>query len=944
MASTIGKGLFNKFNRGEISKDAFAREDVTRIENSCEVMENFSPERLGPMSFRPGSEQMDFDPNGIAHTTDDETLLVPFATSIDDPAMMIFAANNGAPTIDFMRANIFEFFERVLTTTVWLEGTFDTPLGTGWTAADVGGAVSIIAGGELLMTGTGTDEAKVFQTSSSTQANTPHGFFFVVDKGEVLCQIGTGGVDSGNLFEGKLQIGYHHIEVESDASSDITVTLSSANIRQARMLDAELQGNTTLSTPLETAFRVDIMGSATQALQILRSLRWAQSADIMYFCGGRDFVTGNQGWLPFEIKRWNPTSFSVQRFVNVFGPYEIINIGNTTMEPQGNIDGNMTVAPSRPYFEAAPPAFGFGDLDYGFGTLLKIAVNGQIQSVTGSANGTSTQGVFVFGTGDARNIDVSVVADGTFASVQLQKSFDEITWQAVPGEDYSANTNKTFNDGLDAAEIFYRLSIIDNTGTATTFTLQIDYAYGTLESQGRIVENDNNQDVEVEWYIPFNGPTGVEYPDWFVGSWGGKRGMPTAVAFHEGRLWFAGGNRIWGSESDFYESFDTLIEGSSASIKRTIGFGAAERIHWLAPSARLVAGTAIAEIDIRSSAFGEVLTPENTNLKAGSDMGTADVVPIVLDNEILFVQRGGRKLIGIDFAMSAEKHSVEDFNMLNQTILRDGNGVVQVVFARNPETRVYIVMNDGTMRVLLRDITEGILGWSRITIRDNAGAQENIVSMAVLPSEDEDEVWITTDNSKVLKFAPFSLAEGQSDSRHFDSFQYFLSPGSTTLTLHSIPNGDTVAAWVDGTNVGNFVVSGGQITGVTGADTATNVTVGYQYEATYLSNKLTDFADIAVVAQRKRIINTGLLMRNYVDGVVTVGFDLNNLVPLPTIEDGKATVPGTGDYDHFPFPYNGTSETDPRIAIKATGPVKMLAYVYDVKDTASKTPTPGGAQ
>lgn len=942
MASNIGKGLFNKFNRGEVSKDAFAREDVTRIDNSCETMENFSPERLGPMSFRPGSEQMDFNPNGIAHTTDDETVLVPFATSIDDPAMMIFAANAGIPSIDFMRANTYEFFERLVTTTTWLEGNFPVPLGTGWNDADVGGGVSNIALNELTQTGTGTDEAKIWQTSSTTEADTPHGFQFIVDKGQVLCQIGTGGVDSANLFESFLEVGVHHIEIDS-GSSDITVTLSNSNLRESRMLLAELQGSTTLNTNLEDALRVSIMSSSTDALQILRTLRWAGSADVMYFCGGRDTVGGSEGWIPFEVRRHNPTSFSIQRFVNVFGPYEGINIGNITMEPQGTIDGNMTVAPSRPYFEASQPAFGFGNNDYGFGTLLKIAVNGQIQSVSGIAANTATTGVFVFGTGDARNFDISVTQTGGYTRIELQKSFDEITWQLVPGEAYTAGTTftKTFNDGLDGAEIFYRLELV-TPGPVATLTMQIDYAYGTLESQGRIVENTNNVDVEVEWYVAFNGPISTEYPDWFVGSWGGKRGMPTAIAFHEGRLWFAGGNQIWGSESDFYESFDRLLEGSSASIAKTVGFGAAERIHWLAPSARLVAGTAQSEIDIRSSAFGEVLTPENTNLKAGSDLGTADIVPVVLDNEILFVQRGGKKLIGIDFSMSSEKHAIEDFNMLNQAILRDGSGVAQIVFARNPETRVYIVMNDGTLRILLRDIVEGILGWSRATIRDNILAQDSVVSVAVLPSEDEDEVWITTVSGKVLKFAPFSLAEGALDSRHHDSFQYFASPGSTTLTLHSLPNGDTVAAWVDGIDAGDFVISGGQITGVTGADVAANVTVGYRYEATYLSNKLTDFAGISVVAQRKRIINTGLLMRNYVTGVVSVGFDLANLEPMPTIEDGKAVVAGTEEYDHFPFPYNGTSETDPRIAIKATGPVKLLAYVYDVKDTASKSPTKEG--
>jgi len=948
MASSIGKGLFNKFNRGEVSKDAFAREDVTRIDNSCELMENFTPERLGPMSYRPGTQNLDNSPGSITHTIDDETLLVPFPTSLSDPAMLVFSADIGAPTLNFVRASTFEFFERALTTTTWLEGDFDTPLGTGWTDADVGGAVSNIASFKLTMTGTGTDEAKVWQTSSTTEANTPHGFMFQVDKGQVLCQIGTGGVDSADLFEAFLEIGIHHIEIDSNSADDITVTLSNSNIRQGRMTFAQLLGDSSIAVGMENALQKAIVNTSQEAYGVVRSLRWAQSADVMYFCGGQDPQSPEQGWIPFEIRRHNATSFSIQRYVNVFGPYETINIGNVTMEPQGTIDGNMTVAPSRPYFESSPPGMGFGNNDYGYGVLLKIAVNGQIQAVSGISAGTATQGVFVFGTGDARTFNYDVDTTGAYTEIQLQKSFDEITWQLVPGGSFTGGgdlNNVAFNDGLDGAEIFYRLELI-TPGAISDLDMQISYAYGTLESQGRTVENDNNQDVEIEWYVPFNGPISTEYPDWFIGSWGGKFVFPSAVALHEGRLWFAGGNRIWGSESDFYESFDTLLEGASASIKKTIGFGAAQRIHWLAPSARLVAATAISEIDVRSSTFGEVLTGENTNLKAGSDIGTADIVPIVLDNEILFVQRGANKLIGIDFSLNTEKHAVEDFNMLNAGILREGGGVIQIVFARNPETRVYAVMADGTMRILLRDITEGILGWSRMTIRNNLGVMDPVLSVAVLPSEDEDEVWITVDSfprNKILKFAAFNKAEGGLDSRHYDSFDYIAAPGSTTVQLNTFFATQVVAAWVDGVDAGDYVVNGsGQITGVTGADVAANVIAGFRYEATYVSNKLTDFANISVVAQRKRIINTGLLMRNYVTGGVTVGYDLNNLVPMPTVEDGKAVVVGTEEYDHFPFPYDGTSETDPRIAIKATAPVKMLAYVYDVKDTASKTPTKQG--
>ncbi len=946
MASTIRRGFFNKFNRGEVSKDAFAREDVTRVDNACEIMENFTPERLGPMSFRPGTEAIDTDTLNVSNTIDDETLLVAFPTSINDPIMLLFAVDGGIPTIQFIRSNVYQFIVRQAVSSTWADGDFGGVFGAGptgeWVDVSVGGAAASQAGGALLLTGTGVDEAKVVQTTGASDNGEDHAFLFTVDKGEVLCQIGTGGVDSANLFEGKLQIGYHHIEVNlpTSGSPDLTVTLSSSNIRQARMLDAELLGDVDTSVPLETALRTNILANTTNRHEILRSLRKAQSADVMYFAGGRDIDGSDGGWIPFEVKRWNPTSFSVQRFVSIFGPYEFINIGNVTMEPTGAIDGNMTVVPSRPYFESSPPGYGFGNNDYGFGTLLKIAVNGQIQNVTGSMDGVATNGVFVFGTGNARQFTIDIDTTGVYTRIQLQKSFDEITWQKVKNFNSGADVNEVFDDGLDAAEIFYRLEIT-NVGAASTITLEISYDYGTLESQGRIVENTNNVDVEVEWFIPFNGPTGVEYPDWSVGSWGGKNQMPSAVAFHEGRLWFAGFNNVWGSESDFYESFDTLVEGASASIKRTIGFGAAEKIHWLAPSARLVAGTATAEIDIRSSAFGEVLTPENTNLKAGSDLGTADIEPIVLDNEVIFIQRGANKIIGIDFSVNTEKHAVEDFNMLNQDVLMDGGGVLQIVAARNPETRIYMVMVDGTMRVLLRDIPEGILGWSRVTIRDEAGVQVDVQSAAVLPGPTEDLIYISTANNQILRFAPFSEAKGASKSLHFDNYLFFTSPGAT-ITLPStagFTNGDTVGVWVDGVDDGDYVISGGQITGVTAG---TDVTVGFRYVAEYLSNKLSDYEDVGVLGQRKRLINTGLIMRNYVQGVVTIGPTLSTLGNLPALEAGKAVVAGTDDYDFFPFTYSGVSSTDPRIAIKATGPVKILAYGFDVKDTSGKTRTAGG--
>ena len=77
--------VYNKFNRGEVDEDALARDDVTKISNSCELMENFLPLRLGPMMYRPGIENL----AGVAG----EAYLVEFIASTSDVAILEFSNN-----------------------------------------------------------------------------------------------------------------------------------------------------------------------------------------------------------------------------------------------------------------------------------------------------------------------------------------------------------------------------------------------------------------------------------------------------------------------------------------------------------------------------------------------------------------------------------------------------------------------------------------------------------------------------------------------------------------------------------------------------------------------------------------------------------------------------------------------------------------------------------
>lgn len=914
MTATIDRGVLNKFNRGEVSEAAFAREEVDRLQNSSETMINFTPERLGPMSYRCGSEL-------LLEDIDDESVFAPFFTSFDDPVFLIIS-NALTPTIRIVRDDA--FIARSSVTSSMQNQSFATGFAAGeWVDIDESGATSTISGGALLQTGatsTSPAFAKVYQTLDSTETGEPHAFSIRVTKGSITLKLGTGGQESADLFEGLLNVGLHNIEVTPDAA--LTVTIMNDSPIQSKVNYCSLISVTTAITfNIETA--LDITVPSTNTLSTLRKLQSAESANILYFAG--------PGFKPFQVIRWSPTSFSVERYVNKFGPWERINTSAITMTPNG-LSGDVQITASNDFFEQT------ADFDYDKGTLIKLATPGQqTEYVTGDDTSDVTDSIFISGTGDGRIINwgLSFNNNANDMDVDLQRSFDDTTWTTVKTTTISAglvgNTNSEYNDEFINVETYYR-SKVASVVAGDGCVMNLSSSFGTFEGEGHIEEVISSTVVQAEIHNKISDTTSVR--NWYIGSWGGKGDYPTAIALYESRLWFGGTRKINGSETDFYESHDRSVEGASAAIERTMAFGGSDEILWLAPSARLVAGTSQLEIDIKSSSFNEVITDLNAHLKPGSNLGCSPVLPIVLDQEIIFVQNGGNKLVGISFDISQEKHEVEDFNMLNTTILDEE--VVSIAYSRNPETRIYCVMADGTMRVLLRDKSEDVIGWSRLTTAPGENSRE-ILDVLVMPAAGADRVYImvkdsTTDNVTLEKFALPSECVGGNVSKHFDMFTKLTSPG-TSFVVPGTVDGTTVAVWVDGVDDGDYVTSTQTISGVT---SGTDVVVGLRYTGTYKSNKLGSHTGSSVLTANKRIINTGLIMKDYLLNSITVGPDASSLSALPAIEKGKAAT-SESSYDFLPFEFDGESETDPRIHLSATGPCNIMALTYEVKDTDRKS-------
>lgn len=876
----MGRGIANHFNRGEIDPAALAREDLKRVNNSASSMINFIPMRLGPMMYRPGTEYIE------SLSTASIYYMVPFISAVDDTAILAF---HGTSLEFFVNDVQIETTAGAIAVT---NGNFTTNIAT-WTAVTPG-STSIAwydygtGDGAAALTGDGTNSA-VFHQTLGTSA-TESFLRIVVERAPVVLKLGTTGVSSYDIFSGTLRPGEHVLAF--DPSSAVTITFE--NSRNYRTL---------INSCVINTGAVDLSIGTNLTNATMSSLRSVQSGDIVYCV--------SDGIAPFQIEHRGDKSWSVVDYRCDDGPFEPINNTDITLTPAALI-GDTTLTASEDFFES----------DH-VGALFKVGSEGQEVTASVSAADAGTGSIRVFGVDDARKFSISV--SGTFtATVTLQRSADNSSWEDV--EDYTIVTSKSYDDTLDNAVLYYRLWVKTGDYTSGTAVLDLVYAAGSIEGICRVTKYTSSTVVEVQVLTDFGDLDATK--DWYEGSWSAAKQWPTAVELEEGRLCFAGKDATWLSVSDSYYSFDRGIEGDSASIYRSIGFGPVDHVKWMKSGDRLVMGAALNEIAVRSSSYGEILTPSTVKLKSGSNQGSDEIEPIVIDGIIYFVQRSGNKLYSLASYADRESFDTMDVNLMNASIV--AAGIRRLAFTRQPETRIFAVLDDGNVAVYTVDRSEDVQGWSRLTID---GTVEDVT---VLPDSDEDHVYFVVqrdiDGGTVQyleKMAHFSESIGGTVSKTFDSFETYTSPG-TTITGLSHLEGETVGVWADGQDRGDFTVTGGQITV---PSSWTDVLVGLRYTADYVSNKISGYQRTTALTERKRIIDTGVCLMNYWPGSLKIGPSVADLDSMPGIEDGNAVdlTATISDYSELPFEFDGETEADPRIYMRATGPVTVLALTYDVE-------------
>jgi hypothetical protein len=901
------------FNTGEVSAAALARTDQERLRLAAEVQENLMPHVLGKGVMRPGSRYLATTPSS------NQVRLLPFVFSVSDRALLELSDS-------LLRVYVNDsLVTRASVTSSITNGTFAAT--DGWITTSRGGGLFSATDGEAIMSVPNVGgRISIHRSATTTSTGTEHALRIIVTRGSVTFRCGTQAGLDNYIGESTLGEGQHSLAfTPTDGTYWVWFNTNSETQIKIDSIAVESAGVMTLPTPWPTA--------------ALRGIRFDQSGDVIY-CAHEDYQQR-------KIERRGARSWSLVKYKPSTVPFTIGPTAEVTLTP-GATRGMTTLKASRSFFTSAH-----------VGALFKLTHTGQFVRQSFSTDGGTGGGGYFSDT-----IALPAWAAGTTKPTFIHCATDTVAATGTRSREHSFEapdygfreiSTQTGRDAAatatidDTVPIWARWGFRSGGLTGGTWVLGIRTEHGTGYGICRVLEVTSATVAQVEVLTPFKGcPTdGGGTTNWQESEWSDVYGWPSGVCLFDGRLWWGGRDKIWGSVSDDYENFDETVEGDSGPILRNIATGAVNQVRWILPLIRMVIGTEGSEVVAKASSLDNPLTPTEFTLRDISTQGSSSVSPVKADGTGYFVQRSGKRVYALVYGGGGDDYGSTDLTRLNDEI--GGTGIVEISVQRQPDTRIWCVREDGDVAVAIHEPDEEVQGWVRVLpakTNQNAVATEGSVeSVCVLPADNEDDVYIAvkriingTAVRHVEKFAKENSALGVAGN-HF-ALDAYATEGSATTTMGgklTHLNAEQVAAWgtsVTGGTTGpifnalgtnTYTVTDGNITL---PKSCTNVVVGLPYRWRYKSAKLAYGAQGATgLLQPKKVSSLGIIAENFMLDSVKYGRDFSNLVPLPRIKDGVAasTTSVMTVHDERAFPFTGNWDTDSRVCMQGDAPYPFTA-------------------
>lgn len=264
-------------------------------------------------------------------------------------------------------------------------------------------------------------------------------------------------------------------------------------------------------------------------------------------------------------------------------------------------------------------------------------------------------------------------------------------------------------------------------------------------------------------------PVSFSTQSWSFGAMGARNGYPAFSTMFQGRLWLGGmtglPTTLLASVVDDFQNFRMGSEDDAAMHLSIMGSDQ-NRICWICATRQLLIGTSDSEWMLVSGA-GSMLTPTSVAFRRQSSVGSEGMPARTVENTVLFVQRGGRRLREIAYRLESDGYSTTDVSMLAEHLLK--SGVKEWCVQRGSNFNVWVLTNDGTLAVLTINLEQQVTAWQRV---DFAG--RDVLHLAPMQSSCgmDDEMWFVL---RTGASGHVALERMLHDSPHLDSLQEAVS-------------------------------------------------------------------------------------------------------------------------------------------------------------------------
>lgn len=263
-----------------------------------------------------------------------------------------------------------------------------------------------------------------------------------------------------------------------------------------------------------------------------------------------------------------------------------------------------------------------------------------------------------------------------------------------------------------------------------------------------------------------SGQATVASTRWRLGLWSGTTGYPSAICFHQGRLWFGGaaGDPLGldGSVPASYLDFTPTTAATpftvadSNAVNDDVFSEDQDGIKWLVSNTLgLQIGTTSKEL-LCSAASGanNAITATDVQIVKQTDYGSCPgVIPVPAGRSTLFVQRAGRKLREMYYYYYIGGFEAEDISLMSEHMTK--SGINQMAFQREPVPTLWMCLNNGKLVSMTyqRNLQELKVGWAQHQLggQSSLGGDPPVVeSLCVIPTTTafpfadnaQDEVWM----------------------------------------------------------------------------------------------------------------------------------------------------------------------------------------------------------